>query len=195
MINNKLQTVTTNYLQIDYIRKIFEKAELQGIPLWLESGWAIDARLGRISREHADIDIAFPHSQRELFIKLLKEMGFANYEEMDYGFLLSKDGVLIDAEPCFLQINSHRFPDYNFPGFPSNSCPIEKEGMLEGFPVRCLSWEAMYVEFLGYKLEVPAHKWRAKDRVSLRLIEEHLTAERMLQIQAQYATQHLCSDD
>ena len=179
--------MTGTLSQISCIKRIFEKAELQGIPLWLESGWAIDARLGQVSRQHADIDIAYPDRQKELFLKILEHEGFENYKEMDYGLLMSKEDILIDAEPCFLQMESNLFPEYSFPGFPSNSCPIGKEGIIEGFPVRCLSWEAMYVEFLGYKMEVPAEKWRAKDWVSLELIEKHLTAEQRMQIQAQYA--------
>ena len=90
--------------QISCIKRIFEKAELQGIPLWLESGWAIDARLGQVSRQHADIDIAYPDRQKELFLNILEHEGFENYKEIDYGFLMSKEDILIDAEPCFLQM-------------------------------------------------------------------------------------------
>lgn len=166
-------------LHINFIRTLFDMAEVQGILLWLESGWAIDARLARITRDHSDIDIAFPNEHRESFIRLLEDIGFTHYEELVYGFLMSKDGVLIDAEPCFLENEV-----YALPGFPPNSCPFDKEGVLDGFPVRCLSWEAMYAEFIDYKEEVPAEKWRTKDWVSLGLIEEHLTLEQIKFVQS-----------
>jgi aminoglycoside 2''-adenylyltransferase len=52
-------------IQIEVIKKLFTASELCDIPLWLGSGWAIDARLGEITREHGDIDIAFPSEKRE----------------------------------------------------------------------------------------------------------------------------------
>ncbi len=77
--------------QVDTIKKLFQEAELQGIPIWLESGWAIDARLGRITREHEDIDIAFALEKWSAYIQILENLGFENYEKMDYGFLRTKE--------------------------------------------------------------------------------------------------------
>src|SRR5690606_36993090 len=87
---------------INTIHQLFGKSESCGIPIWLESGWAIDARLGQITRDHEDIDIAFPWEQNGSFFLLLKELGFRDYVEMDYGFIMSKGDIIIDAEPCFL---------------------------------------------------------------------------------------------
>lgn len=46
------------------IRDLFTAAEQRSLPLWLENGWAIDARLRRVTRDHEDIDVVYPQ-QRE----------------------------------------------------------------------------------------------------------------------------------
>ena len=152
------------------IRRLFGEAERRGILLWFESGWAIDARLGRCTRAHGDIDVAYPKEQEEAYLELLRHLGFGPPERESYGFLSWKEDVLLDSEPCF-RIGGA----YGFPGFPGGSCPMEKEGLLGGLAVRCLSWEAMYSELLGYMREVPGEQWRAKDFESLRVVEAHVS--------------------
>lgn len=156
-------------LHLHFIELIFNAASSQGIKLWLESGWAIDARLGRITRTHDDIDIAYPQEHHRAYVQLLNDLGFSEYEQLDYGFLMKRNGVLIDSEPC-VKVGS----DYELPGFPAGSCPATPEGRLNGKPVHCISWQAMYFEFVGYEQEIPRSAWREKDHESLRLIELHL---------------------
>ncbi|NJK50734.1 hypothetical protein HC931_23770 [Candidatus Gracilibacteria bacterium] len=74
----------TEHLSV--IRALFDAAESRGLLLWLESGWAIDARLGRITREHEDIDIAFARDEEAIYREILKTLGFDRHEEMEYGF-------------------------------------------------------------------------------------------------------------
>lgn len=155
--------------QVKAIRELFEETEKRGLMLWLENGWAIDARLGKITRDHGDIDIVYIHNQEADYKKLIQQLGFGKYEKTDYGFLMWKDNILLDSEPCF-QINE----EHNFKDFPKDSCPIEKQGIIKSFKVRCVSWEAMYFEFLGYIEEIPKEKWITKDFENLRIIEEHL---------------------
>ncbi|WP_353719858.1 aminoglycoside nucleotidyltransferase ANT(2'')-Ia [Dyadobacter sp. 676] len=156
-------------LHLHFIELIFNAASSQGIKLWLESGWAIDARLGRITREHDDIDIAYPQEHHDAYVKLLTDLCFSEFEQLDYGFLMRQNGVLIDSEPCVKTGAA-----YELPGFPAGSCPAEPEGWLNGKPIRCISWQAMHFEFMGYEQEIPKTHWRPKDHESLRLIELHL---------------------
>ncbi|NJK50735.1 hypothetical protein HC931_23775 [Candidatus Gracilibacteria bacterium] len=93
-----------------------------------------------------------------------------------------RDLVLIDSEPCFA-ING----EYTFETFPSGSCPIQKEGVIDGYRLRCLSWEAMYFEFLGYISDIPQRQWRDKDFESLRHIEAHLDEDKKRTLKELYA--------
>ena len=44
-----------NKAHIALIHDLFAETEEKNLPLWLESGWAIDAKLQEITREHDDI--------------------------------------------------------------------------------------------------------------------------------------------
>ncbi len=158
-----------NRLQIDAIRALFTAAEARGIPLWLESGWAIDARLGKITRPHEDIDIAFPKDRESEYRGLIESLGYRDHEYLDYGFLSWRGPLCLDSEPCY-----QTGGEYGFVDFPQGSCPLSKEGTIEGFPVRCVSWEAIYFEILGYIRDIPKNQWRPKDFESLRLVETSL---------------------
>jgi len=98
-------------------------------------------------------------------------LGFDKHEFTDYGFLSWRGCILLDSEPCF-EIHG----EYNFKHFPPGSCPLQKQGIIEDYHVRCVSWEALYFEFLGNLDEIPQVQWRAKDFQSLQLIETHLNA-------------------
>ena len=156
-------------IHIAAIRELFEAAESRGMPLWLESGWAIDARLGRITRVHDDIDVAFPKQREDEYRELLESLGYRGHEFLDYGFLSWRGQVCIDSEPC------HPIDGgYSFAGFPMGSCPGDKEGSIQGFPCRCVSWESLYFEMLGYVQDIPKAQWRPKDFESRRIIEANL---------------------
>jgi 2''-aminoglycoside nucleotidyltransferase len=163
---------------IKAISQIFSLAEERNILIWLESGWAIDARLGKITREHEDIDIAFAQENEHEFNKLLDDLAYKDYEKTDYGFLIRRSEILVDAEPCI-----KRHDEYNFPDFPSGSCPLAKEGRIEGFELRCVSWEAIYYECLGYEALIPPDKWREKDFQSYEITKQHITPSRQTELE------------
>lgn len=158
-----------NATHIPFIHKLFATAEEQSIPLWLESGWAIDARLHRITREHDDIDLAFPIEGQDQFMALLQTFGSGQIEKTDYGFLIYVHDVLLDCEPCIQHGNHYELED-----FPVNSCPWEKQGTIKGIPVRCTSWEAILWEYFGYLDEVPQKLWRPKDFESYAIVRQSL---------------------
>jgi 2''-aminoglycoside nucleotidyltransferase len=151
------------------IRELFDAAESRGVPLWLESGWAIDAQLGRITRPHDDIDVAFPRLRGDEYVELVESLGYQGHEFVDYGFLSWRGQVCLDSEPCHPVSGGH-----SFEGFPAGSCPDEKEGVIGGFPIRCVSWHALYFEMLGYLRDIPKSQWRPKDFESRRFIEANL---------------------
>lgn len=154
--------MSTTHLRL--IHRLMAEAEAQGLPLWLQGGWALDARLRRITREHEDLDLAFPQERRAEFTALLASLGGGAIEETQYGFLIPLEGILLDAEPCVRTGEA-----YELEGLPPGSCPWDKQGSLEGQPVRCVSWEAILWDYFHYRLEVPQSSWRAKDFASYSL--------------------------
>jgi 2''-aminoglycoside nucleotidyltransferase len=140
--------MSTNASRISTIQSLFTLSDSQSLPLWLESGWAIDARLGHITREHEDIDVAYPLERHEDYLAILHNLGFDR--------------------------------------FPPGSCPDEKQGLIDGYPLRCLSWEAIYYEFIGYLDEVPKTRWREKDLTGFNIVESRLEAASREALKALY---------
>jgi len=54
-----------------------------GVSYWLFGGWAVDFHAGRVTREHADIDIAIWASSRACVTELLRERGWRHAPDAD----------------------------------------------------------------------------------------------------------------
>lgn len=171
-----------NNEQLKLIKEIFLDSENKGIPLWLDSGWSVDARLGKITREHEDIDIIFPLNRKSEYLDVLTKHGFGGIEEMDYGFIVHKGPILIDSEPC-----NKIGLEYNVGGYPKGSCPNDKEGALEGYKVRCTSWEKMYFEYLYLIKQVKREDWKPKHFTGLEIMNEHILPSRRKELEQQFA--------
>lgn len=167
-----------NKEQIEIIKNIFIKAKEHNLPLWIDGGWAIDAYLGNITREHEDIDIVFPEDRRSDYLAIIKEIGFSEIEEMDYGFTSKKENILLDSEVCKKSDNH-----YVIEGFPENSCSNTKTERIGGIEVCCTSWDKMYFEFLYLNKEVKKEDWKPKHYASLKIIEEHLPIEKRKEVE------------
>lgn len=155
----------TNAKQITLIHHLLQAGEAIDLPLWIESGWAVDARLGRVTREHKDIDLAIPAERMEEFQALLQTLGAGAIQTTDYGFLVEVGGILLDCEQCCLADGN-----YELEGVPPPACPLEKQGTLAGVAVRCTSWQAILWEYFYYLQEVPYADWPTKDKESYAVV-------------------------
>ncbi|OKH31467.1 aminoglycoside nucleotidyltransferase [[Phormidium ambiguum] IAM M-71] len=166
-----------NDLHIELIHQLFGETDKINMLLWLQGGWAIDAKLNRITREHEDIDIAYPRDRTTDFLTLLHSLGGAIIEETNYGFLAQIQGILLDCEPC-IRVGENYELESLLPG----TCPLEPTGILGGKLLRCTSWEAILWDYFYYMEEMPQSAWRAKDFLSFALAKESF---------GETATQHL----
>jgi 2''-aminoglycoside nucleotidyltransferase len=155
---------TANDLQIELIHQLFSEADNINLPLWLQGGWAIDAKLHRITRDHEDIDIAYPDDRTTDFLWLLQAFNCVMTEQTSYGFLAEGNGILLDCESCIRVGDS-----YELEGLPPGTCPPEPTGNLGGQMLRCTSWEAILWDYFSYIEEVPQSEWRSKDFLSFAL--------------------------
>jgi 2''-aminoglycoside nucleotidyltransferase len=174
--SNKHKRFAPFFMNADHIALIHDLqqvCDLMDLPIWLESGWAVDARLGRITREHEDVDFAVPAGRMDDFKNLLVARGASDFQQMDYGFLVQAGkGVLLDCEPCHWSGKT-----YELEGVPAGSCPAEKQGVLAGVPVRCTSWAAILWEYFYYLDEMPYASWPVKDKASYQLVQ-HTVGEK-----------------
>ena len=89
-----------NQAQLDLLARLLEAAARRELPVWLGGGWAIDARLGRITRAHDDLDLTYPAARHDEFVELIGTLGATVTGITGYGFLADRGGVLLDCEPA-----------------------------------------------------------------------------------------------
>ena len=61
--------------QLRVIRRVIAVTRAAGIPAWLFGGWGLDARIGRITREHGDVEFWVERIHAERSKAVLVEAG------------------------------------------------------------------------------------------------------------------------
>jgi 2''-aminoglycoside nucleotidyltransferase len=130
--------IAANARHVELIRRLALRAEASDLPLWLTGGWAVDARLGRMTRVHSAIGLAFPGERASEFDHLLQGLAAAQRVARAHGFSVRVEGVQLECEPC-----TGRHGAYGLDGAPAGACPEIMEGRVGGTPVRCASWQAI----------------------------------------------------
>ncbi len=72
-----------NRSQLAVIGELDELLERQGIDYWIFGGWAVDLYAGRVTRPHADIDIAVWMDDLERIDELLGQAGWRHTPQAD----------------------------------------------------------------------------------------------------------------
>ena len=171
--------------QVTLIHQILAAADERNLPLWIGGGWAIDARLGRVTRKHDDIDLTFPGERRGELEAIVEMLGGRVMEELDYGFLAEIGDELLDCEPAWWADEAYEIAEA-----PQGSCPEAAEGVIAGRPVRCNSWEAIIWDYFYYADEVPAVDWPTKHIESYRLACTSLGAEKVEVLRAAFRSRY-----
>jgi Aminoglycoside-2''-adenylyltransferase len=85
--------------QLAAIAELDELLSRHRVSYWLFGGWAVDFHAGRVTREHADIDIAIWVDDRERIAKLLLERSWAHHpEDGEDGYTrYERDGVQLEV--------------------------------------------------------------------------------------------------
>jgi aminoglycoside 2''-adenylyltransferase len=170
-----------NHLHVPLIKRIFAAAEIIGLPLWIGGGWAIDARLGRVTREHDDIDLTFPAERQTELEDIIRQLDGRITEQTEYGFLAMVQEVLLDCEPAHFNNLVYEIEDT-----PAGSCPMAKEGVIDQLPIRCNSWAAIVWDYFYYEDEVPRAQWPKKHAFSYALVCEALGDNTVTSLRKQF---------
>ena len=122
------------------------------IELWIDGGWGVDALLGRQTREHSDLDIAMHHEDVPLIRRLVAERGFTDIprdDTRDCNFVMGDEqGHLVD----FHTFSYDNQGNLNF-GLPYPLDSLTGNGMIAGYPVRCISPEWLVRFHTGYLVD------------------------------------------
>jgi len=131
--------------------------EESGITVPVDGGWGVDALLGRQTRNHADIDIAIPHSDVESLRTLLGEHG---YEEIPRDDSWECNFVLRDGEGREVDVHSYTFDESGncVFGVPYPVDSLTGSGTIGGRKVACISPKWMVAFHSGYELDMDDYR-------------------------------------
>ena len=160
--------------QLRVIREVVAVTQSAGIPVWLFGGWGLDARIGRITRQHGDIEFWVERTHAEQSKLVLAQAGATPLTTQPpeeaceftwHGVLLST--AYFDRQPdgSFSQPDG-RYSDWLFP---PDSFGVEP-GMLDSTSVPTMSIAGM----LAMKEQFPhlrnGRPWREKDVADMQIL-------------------------
>ncbi|PKN91156.1 MAG: tRNA nucleotidyltransferase [Chloroflexi bacterium HGW-Chloroflexi-6] len=123
-----------------------------GIEVCIDGGWGVDALLGRQTRLHADLDIAVDHADVPKIRALLEARNYQDVprdDTRDCNFVMGDEhGRLIDFHSCTFDADGN----ITF-GVPYPYDSLKGTGIIDGFPVRCITPEWMVKFHTGYPLD------------------------------------------
>ena len=179
-----------NEAQLELIRELFAECESRNLRIWLLGGWGIDALLGRISREHNDIDILAEASSKENLLAAIEHIGGESADK-PMGWRFCKNNVRVDVTFILYAadgtpISDLKKEDPNVYPWPPSSFPDECNGRLPSLSCRAISWEAQYVAKAGYKDVFPDTALRSKDDLDLETIRRHVPLEKRKELKGRW---------
>jgi len=167
--------------QLRVIREVLAVTQAADISVWLFGGWGLDARIGRITRSHGDIEFWVERIHAQLSKEVLLAAGAIalatqppeeacefTWDEVPFStayFDRAPDG-------SFIQLLG-RWSDWQFP--PGSFG--DEAGMLDGTPVPAMSVAGMLAMKEQYPQLRNGRPWRQKDIDDIQILRG-LTAAR-----------------
>lgn len=126
--------------------------EQNGLEIYVDGGWAVDAVLGEQTRPHDDLDIAMPHAQVPQLRGLVASRGFVERyrdDSWECNFVLADDGGrCLDVHSYTLDEAGH-----NRGGVPYSREHLTGQGVIAGHPVRCVPPDWLVKFHTGYAVD------------------------------------------
>jgi lincosamide nucleotidyltransferase A/C/D/E len=143
-------------MDAEEVVRVLDAASADGITLWLDGGWGVDALIGRQLREHDDLDVVVELADAPRLVDVLETIGYALVAGAAPKSFVHVDelGRQVDVHPVvfddargggvYLMDAGEEwvYPAAGFEGF----------GRVAGQDVRCLSAEVQVLVHDGYEL-------------------------------------------
>ena len=131
------------------LMRLFEQ---QGVEVFVDGGWGVDALLGAQTRSHADLDIALQHKDVPTLRALLEARGYTDIprsDTRDCNFVLGDDkGHEVDFHSYTFDAQGKHIFGVEYP-----LESLTGTGVIQGYPVKCIAPEWMVKFHTGYALD------------------------------------------
>lgn len=132
--------------------RVLQLAEIAGIPVVVDGGWAVDALLGWQTRPHTDLDLAINQQYLPRFLNILKrlEYQFAPTKDMwEHNFVLEDGaGHRIDIHSFVRNGMGQIVAGVEYPGD-----SFTGQGKIDSTPLTCLAPDWLVDSHLGYAFD------------------------------------------
>lgn len=182
-----MQSSERDRAHVGIIRDLFAACEALGLKVWLLGGWGIDALLGKMTREHHDVDLITRSASRDALRKAVREFADQIGEDCPLMLRFGRLGLRVDTRFFYRLTDGTLVSDLDasdpcvYP-WPPGSFPEEPNGWLQGSRCRAISWEAQYVAKEGFSCIKEGKPLRPKDEADLIVIRQHVAEARLTEL-------------
>ena len=155
-------------MELSAVRDVLDALDRAGVRHGVAGGWGVDALVGRVTREHRDLDLLVDADQLEDSLSVLGALGYVvETDWLPIRVELAGHAGWVDVHPVRYDASGHGVqagPEGTQYEYPAG---IWTHGRLDGRAVRCLSAEHQVVVHTGYPP-------RPQDLADLALLDELL---------------------
>lgn len=141
-------------MSAEALAELLELFEREGLPVWLDGGWGVDALLRTQTRVHKDVDIVLPVKDVPRLREILAAKGFAvlRGKPPDSFVLADGDGLEVDVHAVtFGECGDGVYRMQNGEDWVYTAADLGGEGLAGGRRVKCLTPEAqVFCHAYGY---------------------------------------------
>lgn len=133
--------------------EIISLAYDNGVKIYLDGGWAVDALLGRETRTHNDIDLFVDKQQELLLLNLLNVKGFV---EEKYSYTTPSHTVWKDEKGCIIDLHVFETDEKKQIVFEGETYPadiFDGIGEIGGMEIKCIPAKYQVPFHLGYEFD------------------------------------------
>lgn len=155
----------TGAMSVEQAQAVYDLLDQNGVRAWVMGGWGVDALLGRITREHKDLDLLVLISDLPRYADVVQRHGFKRKLEWGESQSISVnaadfDSAFVDAHLDGWEIDVHVIdvdPQGVVTQFHTDPWPLPRDclsgaGTIEGAAVRCVTRAAQIAMHTGYDL-------------------------------------------